>query len=185
MADLQSAAFAARLPTNIFLFSFTYLICLIFPFFFQLTVSQTSFSKFLLYPLEQESSVTFVCLTFLLYSFRLDRIFVLHSLLYQDRLYTFSLFFVIICFTSILSLCSMPSRLRFNADYCELAVCEGGSFNFSYYWICHSDITVKLWVRSCPGSSLYPGGSSTGTISAVPYTLLLCMPFIAFNKGFY
>lgn len=107
----------------IFLFSFTYLICLIFPFFFQLTVSQTSFSKFLLYPLEQESSVTFVCLTFLLYSFRLDRIFVLHSLLYQDRLYTFSLFFVIICFTSILSLCSMPPRLQFSADYCELAVC--------------------------------------------------------------
>ena len=114
----------------------------IFPF-FQLTVSQTSFSKFLLYPLEQESSVTFVCLTFLLYSFRLDRIFVLHSLLYQDRLYTFSLFFVIICFTSLLSLCSMPSRLRFNADYCELAVCEGGSFNFSYYWICRNDITAE------------------------------------------
>lgn len=152
VADLQSAAFAARLPANNF-FSFTYLIRLIFPRpdekskiffrFFQLTVSQTSFSKFLLYPLEQESSVTFVCLTFLLYSFRLDRMFVLHSLLYQDRLYTFSLFFVIICFTSILSLCSMPSRLRFNADYCELAVCDGGSFNFSYCWICRNDITAE------------------------------------------
>lgn len=74
----------------------------IFPVPFQLIVSQTSLIKFLLYPLEQESSVTFACLTFLLYSFRLDRIFTLHSLLYQDRLYTFSLFFVIICFTSFL-----------------------------------------------------------------------------------
>ena len=26
--------------------------------------------------------------------------------------------------------------------------------------------------------------AGTGTISAVPYILLLCMPFIAFNKGF-
>lgn len=48
--------------------------------------------QILLYPLEQESSVTFACLTFLLYSFRLDRIFTLHSLLYQDRLYTFLCF---------------------------------------------------------------------------------------------
>ena len=77
---------------------------------FQLTVSQTSLIKFLLYPLEQESSVTFACLTFLLYSFRLDRIFILHSLLYQDRLYTFSLFLVIICFTSLLSSCTMPAQ---------------------------------------------------------------------------
>lgn len=64
----------------------------------------------MLYPLEQESSVTFACLTFLLYSFRLDRIFTLHSLLYQDRLYTFSLFFVIICFTSLLSSCTLPAQ---------------------------------------------------------------------------
>ena len=64
----------------------------------------------MLYPLEQESSVTFACLTFLLYSFRLDRIFTLHSLLYQDRLYTLSLFFVIICFTSLLSSCTLPAQ---------------------------------------------------------------------------
>lgn len=82
----------------------------IFPVPFQLIVSQTSLIKFLLYPLEQESSVTFACLTFLLYSFRLDRIFTLHSLLYQDRLYTFSLFFVIICFTSLLSSCTLPAQ---------------------------------------------------------------------------
>lgn len=82
----------------------------IFPVPFQLIVSQTSLIKFLLYPLEQESSVTFACLTFLLYSFRLDRIFTLHSLLYQDRLYTFSLFFVIICFTSFLSSYTLPAQ---------------------------------------------------------------------------
>ena len=82
----------------------------IFPIHFQLIVSKTSLIKFLLYPLEQESSVTFACLTFLLYSFRLDRIFTLHSLLYQDRLYTFSLFFVIICFTSLLSSCTLPAQ---------------------------------------------------------------------------
>lgn len=82
----------------------------IFPIHFQLIVSQTSLIKFLLYPLEQESSVTFACLTFLLYSFRLDRIFTLHSLLYQDRLYTFSLFFVIICFTSLLSSYTLPAQ---------------------------------------------------------------------------
>ena len=64
----------------------------------------------MLYPLEQESSVTFTCLTFLLYSFRLDRIFTLHSLLYQDRLYTFSLFFVIIYFASLLSSCTLPAQ---------------------------------------------------------------------------
>ena len=64
----------------------------------------------MLYPLEQESSVTFACLTFLLYSFRLDRIFTLHSLLYQDRLYTFSLFFVIIYFASLLSSCTLPAQ---------------------------------------------------------------------------
>lgn len=44
-----------------------------------------------------------------------------------------------LCFSS----CSVPSRVRFNADYCELAVCEGGSFNFSYYWICRNDITAE------------------------------------------
>lgn len=82
----------------------------IFPIHFQLIVSQTSLIKFLLYPLEQESSVTFACLTFLLYSFRLDRIFTLHSLLYQDRLYTFSLFFVIIYFASLLSSCTLPAQ---------------------------------------------------------------------------
>lgn len=68
-------------------------------------------------------------------------------------------------------------------DYCELAVYHGDSFNFSF-----SDMSqwhnCELWVRSCLGSSLYPGGASTGTFSAVPYTLLLCMPFTAFNKGF-
>lgn len=52
----------------------------------------------------------FACLTFLLYSFRLDRIFTLHSLLYQDRLYTFSLFFVIIYFASLLSSCTLPAQ---------------------------------------------------------------------------
>lgn len=82
----------------------------IFPIYFQLIVSQTSLIKFLLYPLEQESSVTFACLTFLLYSLRLDRIFTLHSLLYQDRLYTFSLFFVIIYFASLLSSCTLPAQ---------------------------------------------------------------------------
>lgn len=45
-------------------------------------------------------------------------------------------------------------------------------------------IIVKLWVRSCLGSSLYPGEFSINTISAVPYALILRMPFIAFNKGF-
>lgn len=82
----------------------------IFPIHFQLIVSQTSLIKFLLYPLEQESSVTFACLTFLLYSLRLARILTLHSLLYQDRLYTLSLFLVIIHLTSLLLLCTLPAQ---------------------------------------------------------------------------
>lgn len=58
------------------------------------------------------------------------------------------------------------------------------TYLISPFWICYSDIAIKLWVRSCLGSSLYPSGASTSTFSAVPYTLLLCMPFTAFNKGF-
>lgn len=94
----------------------------------------------MLYPLEQESSVTFACLTFLLYSFRLDRIFTLHSLLYQDRLYTFSLFFVIICFTSLLLSCTMPAQ-RFELWTLKLRVS------------CSTKLRTKLY-RRFPGFTL-------------------------------
>ena len=185
MADLQSVAFAARLPANNFSFFFHIFNMLDFSILFsanrfpdqlQQIFIVPSWTRIFSYLCMSDFSVVFfpswphICLAF--------------SSVPRPVIYFLSVFCHHMLHLDFV-LMQHASKIAIQRRLLRTCRLRGGSFNFSYYWICHSDITVKLWVRSCLGSSLSPGGSSTGTISAVPYTLLLCMPFIAFNKGFY
>ena len=115
--------------------------------------------------------------------------FTLHSLLYQDRLYTFSLFFVIICFTSLLFSCTMPAQ-RFELWTLKLRVSCSTKLSYTGDFqdlSCNApdvirtrDIRVKspLPYRLATDANLYSVFGISPSVFVLFFSLLLILLFI-------